>query len=418
MIRQTLSLTLKSMVNRRLTTCLTVFSVSCSIALLLAVRKVKDAARASFESTISDVDLILGARSSDISLMLYSVFRVGNATNNITWQSYQDIVKQEEVAWQIPLQLGDSHRGYRVLGTNLDYFKYFKYGRGKALQFQSGSEFSKIDDIVLGSEVAKNLNYQIGSKINLSHGTGSASFQDHKEIDFVVKGILQPTGTPVDRTVHTSLEAIEAMHIGWETGAPPLETKQTDLHQVFPVTQITSALIGLKQKNSIFKLQRYINEYEEEPLQGVLPGVAFSQLWNIVGVIETALNGIAYLVFGAGLIGMVTALLTSLSERRREMAILRSLGASPLNILLLLMFESFILVSLACIVAVATFFVSMALFSPWLANQYGLHLELVSFTMGDLGIISVVIGLGVLAGLLPAFRAYMDSLSDGLTIRT
>jgi len=418
MIRHIFSLTVKSMLNRKVTSALTIFSVACSIAILLTVKKMNQAARNSFESTISDVDLILGARSSDINLMLYSVFRIGNATNNITWESYQEIAKKPEIAWIIPFQLGDSHKGYRVLGTDTSYFKHFKFGNGRALSFVAGQEFAKIQDVVIGSEVAKKLNYKVGTPLYLSHGIGSASFQEHGEIEFRVVGVLHPTGTPVDRTVHVSLEAIEAIHKGWEEGAPPLESIKTDTTQSFPVTQITSALIGLQQKNQVFKVQRFINEFEEEALQGVMPGVAFMQLWNIVGVIETALTVVSYLVLLSGLIGMITSVLTSLAERRREMAILRSLGARPWQILLLLLTETTFLVTLSALLASIFLAVAMYALSPWLATEFGLYLDLMQFTRNDAFILMMVIGSGMVAGLIPAVNAYRNSLSDGLSIRT
>lgn len=418
MFKHIFSLTLKSMLNRKTTTALTIFSVACSIAILLTVRKMKEAARNSFESTISEVDMILGARSSDINLMLYSVFRIGNATNNITWQSYKDVSARPEVDWVIPFQLGDSHKGFRVLGTDESYFKHFKFGKSQALNFSSGKPFSAINEVVLGSEVAKRLEYNIGDKLFLSHGIGEASFQDHKEIKFVVVGIFDPTGTPVDRTVHASLEAIEAIHKGWDEGAPPLETIKTDLSKAFPVNQITSAMIGLKQKNAVFKLQRYINEYEEEPLQGTMPGVAFMQLWNIVGVIETAFTAVSYLVLLSGLIGMIASVLTSLSERRREMAILRALGARPRHILLLLLSETTALVTLSAGLSSLILLALMFFLSPWLAQEFGLHLNLIRFTANDALVLVFVIISGILAGLIPAISAYRNSLSDGLTIRT
>jgi putative ABC transport system permease protein len=413
-----LTLTIKSMLNRKVTSALTIFSVSCSIAILLTVRKMKEAARGSFESTISDVDLILGARSSDINLMLYSVFRIGNATNNITWQSYLDVAARPEIAWIIPFQLGDSHRGFRVLGTDRTYFEHFKFGKGQALQFSEGRPFAAINEVVIGSEVSKKLDYKVGSEIFLSHGIGDASFQEHKEIEFVIVGVFKPTGTPVDRTVHTSLEAIEAIHKGWENGAPPVEAIKTDLAERFAISQVTSAMIGLKEKTAVFKVQRFINEYPEEALQGAMPGVAFMQLWNIVGVIETAFTIVSYLVLISGLIGMVTALLTSLSERRREMAILRALGARPIDILLLLLGETTALVSLSALLASIFLLSSMYLITPWLGSEFGLHLELITVSMNDAIILLFVVASGMVAGMIPAISAYRNSLSDGLTIRT
>ena len=117
-------LALQSLRNRALTASLTVLAIAFSVMLLLGVEKVRTGARQSFADTISGTDLIVGARSGAIQLLLYSVFRIGNATNNVTWKSYSDIAKRPEVDWIVPISLGDSHHGFRVLGTTPDYFTH------------------------------------------------------------------------------------------------------------------------------------------------------------------------------------------------------------------------------------------------------------------------------------------------------
>ncbi|WP_315982867.1 ABC transporter permease [Aliamphritea spongicola] len=208
----------KSLLNRRTSVVLTIISIAVSVALLLGVEKVRDQAKQSFANTISGTDLIVGARSGSVQLLLYSVFRIGDASNNITWQSYQDIAGHSRVAWTIPISLGDSHRGYRVVGTNTDYFKHYKYGRKQPLVFTEGQQFSALHDVVLGAEVAAKLGYQMGDELVVAHGTGNASFAKHEDQPFKVSGILAPTGTPVDRALYVSLEAIEAIHVDWQSG--------------------------------------------------------------------------------------------------------------------------------------------------------------------------------------------------------
>ena len=128
-------LALQSLRNRWLTALLTVLAIAVSVVLLLGVEKIRTGAKASFANTISGTDLIVGARSGGIQLLLYSVFRIGNATNNMTWRSYEEIAKRKEVAWIVPLSLGDSHRGFRVLGTTKNYFDHYKYRR--SINFRS-----------------------------------------------------------------------------------------------------------------------------------------------------------------------------------------------------------------------------------------------------------------------------------------
>jgi putative ABC transport system permease protein len=152
-------LALQSLGNRRVTALLTVLAIAVSVMLLLGVEKVRTGARQSFADTISGTDLIVGARSGSLNLLLYSVFRIGNATNNVTWKSYQDIAKRPEVAWIVPLSLGDSHHGFRVLGTDTDYFTHYKFRHGQSMRFAAGGPFKDLFDAVIGSDVAAALGY-------------------------------------------------------------------------------------------------------------------------------------------------------------------------------------------------------------------------------------------------------------------
>ncbi len=335
-------LAVQSLLNRWVTALLTVLAIALSVMLLLGVEKVRTGARQSFADTISGTDLIVGARSGSLNLLLYSVFRIGNATNNVTWKSYQDIAKMPEVAWIVPLSLGDSHHGFRVLGTNVDYFTRYKFRRGQQMTFTSGGPFKDLFDAVIGSDVADALGYKVGDRIIVAHGVGSISFIEHEDKPFRVAGILAKTGTPIDRTVHVSLEAIEAIHIDWQNGAPvPGQGVSADDVRKMDLTPraITAALVGLNSKLATFRVQRAINDYQEEPLSAIMPGVALQELWGLVGTAETALSVVSAMVVATALPGMVTMILTTLNERRREMAILRSVGATPATVLGLLAAE-------------------------------------------------------------------------------
>ncbi|EKM93964.1 ABC efflux transporter permease [Stutzerimonas degradans] len=216
-----LRLALASLNNRRFTALLTVFAIALSVCLLLAVERVRTETRASFASTISGTDLIVGARSGSVNLLLYSVFRIGNATNNIRWDSYQQLAGHPQVKWAIPLSLGDSHRGYRVLGTSPGYFEHYRFGRQQPLQLAEGRAFA--DDpfeVVLGAEVAQSLGYRLDERIVLAHGVAKISLVQHDDKPFRVVGILRRTGTPVDRTLHINLAGMEALHIDWRGGVP------------------------------------------------------------------------------------------------------------------------------------------------------------------------------------------------------
>ncbi|MDW1812161.1 ABC transporter permease, partial [Vibrio sp. Vb2362] len=276
----------KSLMNRKATAILTIMTVAISVVLLLGVERIRTQAKDSFANTISGTDLIIGGRSGQVNLLLYSVFRIGNATNNIDWKSYQEFANHRSVDWAIPISLGDSHKGFRVMGTNHSYFEHYKFGSKQPLTFGKGREFNGLFETVLGSDVAKQLGYDIGSEIIIAHGISDVGFSRHDNLPFKVVGILAPTGTPVDKTVHVSLEAIEAIHVGWESGARlgPTPKAQDLKNRDFQPKQITAMLVGLKSRIQTFALQRQINTYPKEPLSAIMPGVALHELWGMMSV--------------------------------------------------------------------------------------------------------------------------------------
>jgi putative ABC transport system permease protein len=413
-----LRLALRSLLARRLTVGLTIFAVALSVMLFLGVEKVRTGAKASFGDTISDTDLIVGARSGSVQLLLYSVFRIGNATNNMTWQSFEDIAARPEVDWIVPISLGDSHRQFRVMGTTADYFDRYKYRGGQSLTFADGEVFDDLFDAVIGADVAATLGYAVGDPLVVAHGV--ASFVNHENQPFRVAGIFAKTGTPVDRTVIVSLEGIEAIHVDWRGGAqvpgqvtPPDVIRQMDLRP----TAITAAMVGVTSRLEIFSLQRRINDYPEEPLLAVLPGVALQELWGIVGIAETALIGVSAMVVATALLGMAAMIFSGLNERRREMAILRAVGARPVTILSLLMLEATLMAALAAGLGIALLYLGLVIGRPYIDAAFGLYLPIEPLSSREAMVVAAVIGAALLTSLFPALRAYRMSLADGMTAR-
>ena len=411
-------LTLSSLYARFLTVSMTVCAISLSLMLYLSVEKLRTSAYTSFTDTISQTDLIVGSRTSSIQLLLYSVFRIGNATNNITWESYEDIINRDEIAWSVPISLGDSHKGFRVMGTNIEFFERYKYRSGQSLEIEEGSYFNDLYDVILGFGVAEKLGYQIDSPLIVSHGL--QSFTDHDDQPFKVSGILAKTGTPVDNTVIVSLQAIEAIHVDWSSGTK-IQGQETPIDQIRKMAlspkNITAALVGVKSKLQVFKLQRWINEYPEEALSSILPGVALQELWRIVGIVENLLLGISVVVIFTTLIGMAAIVFSSLNERRREMAIWRAMGAPPSIIIGLLMIEAFIISVLSVIVSTILLFLLLYSLQPWIDNTYGILVNIEMLSLGDIFIFILFILAAMIVSLIPAIRAYWFSINDGMTIK-
>ena len=406
--------------NRRLTLGMMAATIALSVALLLGVERIRNDARESFAHSVSGTDLVVGARTSPVQLMLYAVFRIGEATNSIRWESFRMLAEHPDVAWAIPLALGDSHRGFPVLGTSRGYFEHFRYGRSQRLALAAGRPFEQVFEAVLGAEVAQRLGYREGSRIVLNHGLGAVALAQHTDKPFVVVGILAPTGTPVDRTVHVGSEAIEALHLDWQGGAPipglsiPAEhVRKFDLKP----KSATAVLVGLKSRPAVFRMQRFIHEYRAEPLLAVLPAVALDELWRVVGVAERALLVVSAMVFVAALAGLVAIFLAGLDGRRRELAILRSVGARPRDIVALLTLEGFGVTAIGALLGLALVSVATLVLRPIAQVRYGLVLQTVGVSHAELAWLLGALGAGLAASLIPALRACKLSLADGLTPR-
>jgi putative ABC transport system permease protein len=414
------SIAWRSAWNRRFTLALTVFSIALSTFLLLGVERIRTELRENFASSVSGTDLIVGARTGSTQLLLYSVFRIGAATNNISWKSVQALAAHQGVDWVVPLSLGDSHRGFAVLATSPEYFTRFRYGNRQPLQVREGKPFSALFDAVVGAEVADKLGYHVGQKITLAHGSGELNASEHADKPFTVVGVLARTGTPVDRTVHIGLEAMEAIHLEWVGGAPMPGVKiPAEQVRKFDLTpkNVTAALVGLKNRSAVFGVQRWISTYAGEPLMAILPGVALDELWSVIGIGENALLLMSALVALVSLAGLVSVVMAGLNERRRELAVLRAVGAGLRHVLALLALEGAMVTVLGVAFGLVMAVLGIALLAPWLQSQFGLTLSLSEPTLNEWLLMASLLVAGWLASLLPGIRAYRLSLADGLSPR-
>ncbi len=382
---------------RRFTTILTILSIALSVSLLVGVERVRQGARESFAHTISKTDLIVGARGGTIQLLLYTVFRIGSATGNISYDTFQKIRQLPEVAWTIPYALGDSYRGFRVVGTNQDFYTYYRYRSERKPTFAAGEAPKGVFDVALGQSVAKKLRLKIGDKIALSHGVGEVSFQSHGDKPFQVVGILESTATPIDRSLYVTLEGLEALHIDWQDGAPPMPGEEMPAEELTKkppaIHQVTAFLLGAKSRLDVLRLQRDINTWED------------------------GLRVVSIFVVIIGLLGMLVSIYNSLAERRREMAILRSVGAGPVLIFSLMVLESFLLTLSGIVLGVGFLYVLLFAVQPILDQHFGIYIPVMPPSAEEWTYLALILALSFVLGTIPAYRAYRNTLYDGLTIR-
>jgi putative ABC transport system permease protein len=421
-----LKLAFKSLLNRKGSVLLTLCAMTISIVIMLGIDHIGKQAKRSFNTTISDVDLIVGSRSSSLNLLLYSIFRMGSATANIDWQTFENINADNKVKWSIPISLGDSHKGFRVLGTNNNYFKHYKHGASQSLNFARGKALQHVFDLVIGADVASTLGYKLGDSLTLAHGLVSTHFNQHNK-QFMVTGILKPTGTPVDKTLHVSLQGLDALHLS--PAEKPLITKSnTQLYrakqdqQQYPKQQldpsykgqsITAVLLGLKSKFMIFSLQRQLNTNRNEPLLAIIPGVVLSDLWQTLAAVEKAMRLIIALVFVSTTLGLSAMLIASIKERYHEMQLLRIIGASPLFILAIIKIEA-ILISISSIgLAILLLYIGFIPAQRYFLNKYGIYTQTNVMSLIDIYWLGLIFACTLIAAIPAAWVAVKRSLLSG-----
>ena len=428
---------------------LTIASVALSVFVLLGVEHVRQEARTGFASTVSGVDLIVGARTGEINLLLLSIFRIGTATANVSWESVEQLEQQKNVVWTVPISLGDSHRSFRVIGTTEAFFTRYKYGAKQSITFQQGQSFEAVAEVVLGARVATELGYQLGDSLVLSHGMADTSFSHHDQLPFSVSGILAATGTPIDNALFVGLEAIEAMHSDGESedhqghnehdehdGHDEHEEHEDhvahedhdghedhDAHEAHdehhaghdhpPIGTVTAVLVGLNSPITTLQVKRWVDEFADEALLAILPGVALTQLWELVGNVEAILLGISILILVSSLLGLNAMLLASMRERRREIEVLRSIGAPSSFIVSLLMIESLLIVSVGVVLAVLSLLASITAANTLFAETFGLMISSQILSPSNITALGLIYLTAILVTLLPALQAYRVSRAVG-----
>ncbi|SLN77017.1 FtsX-like permease family protein [Roseovarius gaetbuli] len=503
-------LSLRSLSNRRFVATLTVLSIGLSVALILGVERLREGAREGFTNSASGIDLIVAPRGNSVQILMATVFGVGSTGTGLSWATYQQVEDMPQVAWAVPVQMGDNHRGYPVIGTTAAYFDHFRHSGGQSLMFASGHAFDTDapDAAVVGAEVAERFGYAPGVVIVNAHGAGAVSFDMHDDAPFTITGILAPTGTAVDRMVFVTLQGFDDIHASrtpppqdpfdtgaGASGADPSATAgsvqdhheddhadhdqvdkdhvgkdhidkdhadhghnqsaehvhqdendqdahlnegavpvDTDLHEHEtrsdepgyteahgdhhhePET-INAVFVGLSDRTAVLGIQRTLSELRTDPVSAVMPAVALAELWGITGTAENVMRVMAWAVAVSGMIGMMVMLSATLDTRRREFAILRSVGATPYRIFGLILSEAAVLSAAGLILGILLLTLAAIVSGPILTVHFGVTIGLNGFGLWDLTILAVIFCAGLVAALIPSIRVYRMTLADGLSIR-
>ena len=424
-------LAIKSAWSRRLGLSFVVLSVAVSAVLVLSVFQLRQDARQSFSQAVSGVDIMVGPRGSASEFLLYTVFQLGRPSRNMDASTLETVGALPGVAWAIPLQLGDRYRGAPVWGTSPSFFDVFRVQQ-QALVFDQVRRFDEpssdrreaVFELVLGASVAKRYGHRLGDSLVLSHGDGGELAAKHEQTPFKVVGILKASGGPIDQAVLVSVQGFEAMHVGW--GVMPMGAGsamaqvQRQLLAEMPLDalkpkSVTAVLVGLSDRSRVFQVRRQIENLTQEPLMAVLPGVTLDELWQVLSVAENALLLVGVVVSLASLLSVCALVLAGLAARRREFAILRAVGLSPVSLMRLVVVETLAIAAAGLAIGVVLHQVVIGLVAETLRQNMGIDLQLWSWPEESWMALTAMLVSAGLVSLVPAWRVYQWSLSDGLS---
>ncbi|TDQ15139.1 putative ABC transport system permease protein [Algoriphagus boseongensis] len=423
----------KYLTFRPLSTGLNVFLLALGLAIITVLLLIQDQLEKKMNQDAAGIDMVVGAKGSPLQLILSSVYHVDFPTGNIPIDEAKKLSRNRLVKNVIPLALGDNYQGFRIVGTNHDYLELYQ------VDFSSGKAWELPFEVVVGAEVAKKLQLKVGDEFLGSHGISMGS-HDHDQHNFVVSGVLAPKGNVVDRLVLTSFESVwythdEGEEIATEDESSPdsLTVLRSDLasepseghdqfHQKvktkgFPESdqprEVTTLLLQFRNPMAAVQLPRMINSGTS--MQAASPSFEISRLFELLGVGVSLLQGIAVILIVVAGLGIFIALFNSLKERKYDLAILRALGASRMQLLILVFLEGILLTSFGAILGMGLGHGFLALLVSQSDQMMVSSIQPWIFLNQELWILVYALVVGVLASVIPAWSAYQTSIARQLT---
>jgi len=375
------------------------------ISLLLLLNKQLDD---QFRKNIKGIDMVLGAKGSPLQLILSSIYQIDSPTGNIPLEEAEKLSRNPMIKTAIPLSMGDNYRSFRIVGTNKKYLDHFGATVGQGRMFQGDLE------TVIGPRVAEVAGLKIGDTFAGSHGL-DAEGEEHADSKYKVVGILNPSNTVADQLILTPLSSVWAIHEhheehGEEHHHEGEEAHESEDHEEEP-REITSMLIQFRNPLGMM-IARGINTNSK--LQAALPNIEINRLFSLLGVGVETLRGLAIVIMLISGISVFVSLYNSLKERRYEMALMLSMGATRAQLFGMLVLEGLVLALLGFVLGVLLSRVGLWLFSNSVSSEYHYNLAAFSILPEEWILLGIAILVGVLAAALPALGVYRMNISRTL----
>jgi putative ABC transport system permease protein len=380
-----------------LSTILSVMLLGIGVGMVSFIVTVSEQLNNRFNRDIRGIDMVVGAKGSPLQLILSAVYQIDNPTGNIPLAEVNKLKRHPLIKYSIPLSYGDSYQGFRIVGTDSLYLSHYK------ATFSEGEVWNHSMDVVLGSSSAEKLNLKMGSHFHGNHGFDKEGHA-HEESHYNVVGILNPTGTVADRLILTSTESV------WDIHNHEDSEREQDNEEEEETGEITALLVKFKSPMGIMQIPRMVNQ--KTSMQAALPAIEINRLYSLMGVGFTTLQIIGMVIMCIAALSVFISLLNSLKERKYELALMRSLGASPFKLFGLIVQESLLLCLAGYALGIILGRVGIMLFSYLGEDQFQFSVSQSGVSPIEIWLMPLTLWIGLIAALIPAIRAYRSDISS------
>lgn len=406
----------KSLRQHALSTIVTALAIALASGLVMSVFAIQKQTRAAFTGGDIGYDAVLGARGSQLQLVLNSVFHLETSPGNITWAAYQEIKKTPGVELAIPYAVGDNYQGFRIVGTTDEIFTKFEFQQGKKFQVQTGGRFfeGNSKEAVVGSFAAAQTGLKVGDVFQPYHGLTYDPKMKHND-DYKVVGILQPTNSPSDKVIWIPIEGIYRMSGHVLRGAGDVYTAKEGEDIPEESKEVSSVMLKFKSPQTGFQLDQQINRQGKVATLAFPIGRTMQELFDKIGWLNRVLELVAYLVVIVAAASILASIYNTINERRREFAILRALGAKRTTVFSAIVAESTVIAGFGTIVGFLIYILILSVTAYIVREQTGVVLDVFKPDWIWLNVPLLMIAVGAAAGLIPAFKAYRTDVAENLT---
>jgi len=411
-----LKLAWKNITHRPLNLILSMVLFGLGVGLITILLLLNTQMKDNFDRNLAGIDMVIGAKGSPLQMILCSMYHIDNPTGNITVSEAKPFLnpKHPLIKTNVPLSLGDSYKSHRIVGTNHDILKIYD---GK---IEEGTLWENDFDVTIGKSVAVDLGLKLGDKFQSSHGFDDAEDMEHEHGNFVVKGILAPSGTVLDQLILSNLASIWEVH-DHEAGHDH-EGHDHSAHAVsnfnlldYPDKDITSILIQFKNRTNFQALNMPRNINENTDMQAASPAIEINRLYGMIGVGVDALRNLAIIIAIVSAFSIFISLFTSLRERKYELALMRVMGASPGKLFMLIILEGLVLAFFGFLVGLILSHVGMEVLASYAKSSYRYSFTGKTFLNEEWWILLASLAIGFVAAIIPAIQAYRTDIHNTLS---